>query len=104
MIDDVKGVVPEDFWKKHLSTSMRQRPFHTVMDGSAFTFHVFCKVDACLSPKDLTKVKENLASYAQELAKDPRLFGSEIMEKLMKATYEKQVEGMGKYKFNNSLN
>ena len=95
MIDDIKDVVPEEYWKKHLATKMRQTPFATILDGKGFTFHVLCKVDACLSPRDLVKLKENLATYAQELAKDPRLFGSEIMEKLMDATYEKQVEGMG---------
>ena len=97
MIDDVKDVVPEDYWLKHLSTNMRKEQYHKILDGSAFSFHVLCKVDTCLTPRDLAKLKENLTSYSQEIAKDPRKFPSEIMEKLLAAIYEKQVDGMGKY-------
>ena len=95
MIDDIKDVVPEEYWKKHLATKMRQTPFATILDGKGFTFHVLCKVDACLSPRDSSKLKENIIAYTQELAKDPRIFASEVLEKLMAAVYEKQVDGMG---------
>ena len=52
-------------------------------------------MDICLSPRDLTKLKENLVKYGQELVKNPKLFPTEIFEKLMAAIHEKQVDGMG---------
>ena len=94
MIDDVRHVVPTDFWRKHLSPAMRDRKFSAKVNGTQLTFYVLCKVDSQLSPRDLVKLKENL--YALELAKDKTNFVSVIHGFLIDSIYEKQIAGMGK--------
>ena len=96
MIDDVRHLVPTDYWRKHLSPDMRDRTFKGTVNGHYYQFNVLCKIDAKFSPRELVKLKENLSTYAEELAKDRTNVPSVIQRYLTVAVHEKQINGMGK--------
>ena len=75
---------------------MRDRKFSAKVNVTQLAFYILCKVDSQLSPRDLVKLKENLSTYALELAKDKTNFVSVIHGFLIDAIYEKQIAGMGK--------
>ena len=94
-MDTVKYVVPDKYWKCHMSTSLRLRVFKTKLANSVKSFKVLCKIDASLSPRDLTKLKTQVVAYTRTLANEKLNMSALIYCRMMKAVYEKQLAGMG---------
>ena len=76
MCDEVKDIVPKGYRVNHLSFKKRTALHHGKVNGQQMEFKILCKVSVNYSPRDLTKLKQDLGNYAaylgKELVKRPR--------------------------------
>ena len=89
-------MVPDEYWKCHMSTEMRSRAFKTKLGNSIKSFQVLSKIDANLSARDVEKLKSQLLKYTKILGHEKSNTAALIYVRLMSAVYEKQLVGMGK--------
>ena len=95
MCEAVKEIVPKGYRTHHLSFHKRVHLHHGKVNGEQMEFKVLCKVAVNLSPRDLTKLKQDLATYALYLGRELGDDQLVIYHKLLEAVHEKQVPGMG---------
>ena len=95
MCDEVKDIVPKGYRVNHLSFKKRTALHHGKVNGQQMEFNILCKVSVNYSPRDLTKLKQDLANYAAYLGKELGNDHGVIYQKLLEATHEKMVPGMG---------
>ena len=95
MCESIKDVVPNGYRVNHLSFQKRVKLHHGKINGEQMEFKILCKVSVNFSPRDLTKMKQDITAYAAYLGKEVGDDPIVIYHKLLEAVHEKMLPGMG---------
>ena len=92
---DVAEIVPEEYVTKKLTVEMRMITYSGTINGKSRSFHVFCKIEKCMSPRDVTSLKYSLHQFIRRKAS---LFQEDdhLYQEICAKVFARQVGGKRK--------
>ena len=100
--EDLKAVVPENFKSEPLTEAQRKECFQMMFMGKRISFMILTKISRNYPPRDYNKLKASVEKAIDRLAK-PGASYEEIYEPLLSSVFDRQKEGVGKWKLENNV-